>query len=78
MQFTVIGYIESTGQIFSDHVEAVNGPAAMATSAEEVERDDAVYVCAIRGHLNEGDIIDFAGDSVVDAETIREQQAVFS
>lgn len=74
--FTVIGYYEESGQIFSDHVLADTAGGAFAASA--AERPDACYVCAMPGHLFEGNHVEFPGDGVVDGATILEQTDVFA
>lgn len=75
-QFSVIGYYEENGQTFLDHVDATNGRVAMSVCASD--RPDSTIVCALEGHVSEGAGIDFAGEGVVDAETILEQPDVFS
>lgn len=60
-KYTVIGYYDDTGQIFSDHVnkDCVNS----AMSFVESKRPDATLVCAVEGFLSEGEGITFADDS---------------
>jgi hypothetical protein len=75
-KFTVIGFYEETGQIFSHHIEANNSSHAFYVVAQEHESANLVTV--IDGHLNEGQGIEFAGDRFVDSETICAQPEVFN
>lgn len=66
--YTVIGYEESNGQIFCDHVDAESGESAMSVVAEE--RPTSTLVVAVKGELSEQDgNLAFPGFGVVDAET---------
>lgn len=77
-QFTVISYCENKGSIFSDFVLARNKQHAFSISAQLPNRLSSNYICAIDGHISEGDIIDYAGDSCVDRETILQQSDVYA
>lgn len=73
--YTVIGYYEKTGRIFTDHIEADGAYRAMYLSAKN--RPDATYICSHKGALHEGKGFEYAGEGVVDSETILEQSDVF-
>lgn len=73
--YTVIGYYEKTGRIFTDHIEADGAYRAMYLSAKN--RPDATYICSHKGALHEGKGFEYAGEGVVDSETILEQADVF-
>ncbi|WP_372997559.1 hypothetical protein [Marinobacter sp.] len=73
--YSVFGFYEETGQSFLDHVLAINEYDAMRVSAES--RPDATYLCAMAGLLRESAGVAFAGEGVVDAQTILEQSDVF-
>lgn len=73
--YSVFGFYEETGQSFLDHVQANNEFDAMRVSAES--RPDATYLCAMAGLLRESTGVAFAGEGVVDAQTILEQSDVF-
>jgi len=74
--FTVVGYYESTGQIFCHHVTAPDAMQAFRACAHELELDDdALFVTAIEGPpRNEGEDIHFPGSGVVDAQTVLDQE----
>lgn len=74
--FTVIGVRPDTGQIVSHHVLANDGLHAFAVLAAQDNRDLEMTV-ALEGHQNEGEILTFPGEGVVDSQTIREQPDVF-
>lgn len=74
-EFTVVGYIEESGQIFADFVVAENGLKAFRESAKE--RPLATFIVALKGHVAEGQGAIYAGSGVVAAETIMEQTDVF-
>jgi len=74
-KFTVIGYYEETGEIFSHHVEAKNSQYAFFVTAEEHE--SAQFIVALEGHQMEGRHVEFPGAGVVDAETVLDQPEVF-
>lgn len=73
-EFAVIGYYEESGQIFCDHVTASDPYNAIAKSAAEREGDPAFI-----GALPAQDTarLEYAGEGVVFAETVREQTDVF-
>jgi hypothetical protein len=73
--FTVIGFYESTGQIFSHHVksDSIMGAFAVVASMD----CDAMPIAAIAGELHEGESVAFVGEGLVDAETILAQPDVF-
>lgn len=76
--FTVISTLEPSGQILSDHVEAVDGDHAFRIVAEELRPDSyLLFVCAVQGHLQEGAEIEFAGAGLVDSDTVLDQIGVF-
>ena len=74
--FTVVGFYESTGQIFCHHVTAPDGLQAFRACAHELELgEDALFVTAVEGPpLNEGEDIHFPGSGVVDAQTVLDQE----
>lgn len=73
--FTVIGFYESNGQIFSHHVQA---NCAMGAFAVVASMDvDAMPLVALDGHQQEGKGVEFVGEGLVDAQTILEQPDVF-
>lgn len=74
-QYTVIGYYEENGQTFSHHVDATSPQNAFFKVAQE--HSSACLIATLDGHLEEGKDITFAGESVVDAETILSQPDVF-
>ena len=75
--YTVIGFYESSGQIFAHHVESDNLMGAFVVAAERMDNDpDATMVCALPGHVMEGEDLLFPGEGVVDALTIAEQATV--
>lgn len=74
--FTVIGFYEDSGQIFSHHVQAKDGLAAFSTVAQSYP--SAEFVAALPGHLKENaNELFFPGDSLVSAETVIAQPEVF-
>lgn len=75
-KYTVLGYYTETGQSFSHHVFAKNAQHAFYVVAEEHE--SASMVCAIKGHIHEGEEVEFAGESVVDADIILSQPEIFN
>lgn len=76
-KYTVIGFYEDNGQIFSHHTEA--GSSAQAFYNVAKEYPEATFVTVIKGHLHEDrDGIAFPGDSLVDAETVLDQEEVFN
>ena len=74
--YTVIGEYPETGKILAIHVDANNSQHAMYLVAEM--HPAANISAAINGHLSEGNGIEFAGESVVDASTILEQEEIFN
>lgn len=76
-EYTVIGYYEESGQIFSHHVKASSPYQAFYVTAQS--NSEAVFITVLTGHLKEGiDAIEFAGESVVSAETVLSQPEVFN
>lgn len=73
--YSVFGFYEENGQSFLDHVQAKDEFGAMRVSAEN--RPTATILCAASGLMREGHGLEFAGEGVVDAETILEQSDVF-
>lgn len=74
--FTVVGFYEENGQIFSHHVQATSANKAFFQVAQE--HPSAEFLTAIEGHLNEGNGIEFCGESVVSADTVLSQSEVFN
>lgn len=74
-KFTVIGFMEDTGQSFADFIDADNGFNAFRKSAEQ--RPMATFVVALDGHIAEGRGATYPGEGVVSAETIMAQPDVF-
>lgn len=75
--FTVISVDPSTAQIYADHVEADNAMAAFTAATLLREEYSLDFVCAMKGHLSEGEMLFFPGAAVVDSETVLEQPNVF-
>ncbi|MBP8275354.1 MAG: hypothetical protein KAX55_00475 [Propionivibrio sp.] len=73
-EFAVIGYYEENGQVFCDHVTASDPFNAIAKSAAEREGDPA-YIGALP--VEDTSRLEYAGEGVVFAETVREQSDVF-
>ncbi len=74
--YTVIGYYDESGQIFSDHIVARSAMHAFRVVARQ--RCDAVLVTALDGHIMESEGVHFPGQGVVCAETVLEQPEVFA
>ena len=74
--FTVVGYYESTGQIFCHRVTAPDGPQAFRACAEDHNMgEDAIFVTAIQGApLRVAGDLHFPGSAVVDAQTVLDQE----
>ena len=72
--FAVIGYYEENGQVFCDHVTASDPFNAIAKSAAERDGDPA-YIGALP--VEDTTRLEYAGEGVVFAETVREQSDVF-
>ena len=75
-EYTVVGFYENNGQIFSHLVSARNSQHAFFVVAKE--HPTATFVSAIKGRVVEGQGIEFAGDSLVDADTVVSQPEVFN
>lgn len=77
--FTVIGYYADTGQIFCDHVQAVDAMHAFWVAAHQRYCECEVeFVACIEGCLAESrDEIAFPGDSTVSSSTVLDQLEVF-
>lgn len=73
-EFAVIGYYEESGQIFCDHVTASDSFNAIAKSAAERDGDPA-FIGALP--VEDTSRLEYAGEGVVFAETVREQPDVF-
>lgn len=73
-EFAVIGYYDENGQVFCDHVTASDPFNAIAKSAAEREGDPA-YIGALP--VEDTSRLEYAGEGVVFAETVREQSDVF-
>jgi hypothetical protein len=76
--YTVIGYYEENGQIFSHHVVALSIAHSFLVASEQFELEDANLVTSIEGHVAEGKGIGFPGESVVDGETIINSPDVYN
>lgn len=75
-QFSVIGHDENTRELFVEHVIAEDGLQAFAAAA--TRRPDGEFSAAVSGHLSVGDGgIVLPGESLVCAETVRDQLDVF-
>lgn len=74
-KFTVIGCNESTGQVHCHHVLAENATNAFS-SAAAIDSSLSMVV-ALPGWQNEGSELTFAGEGLVDGETVLEQTDVF-
>lgn len=76
-EYTVIGYYEESGQIFSHHVNAATPYQAFYLTAQS--NNEAMFISCLAGHIKEGvDTIEFAGESVVSAVTVLSQPEVFN
>lgn len=64
--YTVIGYYEDNGQIWSTLVRADSPPSAMGEAAKEIGY--GVLVACIEGEFIEGRGIDYPGEGVVDLD----------
>jgi len=76
VDYTVIGFFESNGQIWCDYVKAASGLHAFAVAAEQNE--SVTFTVAIRGIHSEDDSLVFPGTATVDAETVLQQPDVFN
>lgn len=74
-KFTVIGCIESTGQICCHHVIAKDATNAFASAA--ALDSDLSMIVAMPGWLKEGQALGFPGEGMVDGITVLEQKDVF-
>lgn len=77
LPFTVFAFNESTGQIVSHHVAAVNGLNAFAVVADQNRDLGLSFVAALDGHRNEGAGVTFPGSALVSVQTVLEQPDVF-
>lgn len=71
--FTVIYVLHNSGEVCAEEVQAVDGFAAIGCVA--ATKPNADYVCAIP--YVEGNAPTFAGECLVDGETILEQPDVY-
>ena len=74
-KYTVIGFYSNTGQIFCAHVHAKGSYHAFSVAA--LAHPDGEFLSALDGHITEGQGIEFAGESIVDSDTILSQPEVF-
>ena len=74
-KFTVIGFIEKTGQIACHHVIANNSMHAFAVVA--AAEPEISMVVSFPGFVNEAGELTFPGEGIVGAETVMEQPEVF-
>jgi len=73
--FTVIAFVEDTGQIVAHHVVADDASNAFQLAAEI---DPTItFVAALPGHQREDKELFFPGEGLVDAETVLDQPEVF-
>ena len=74
--FSVIGFYEESGQMFCHHVVSDNESNAFVLVANLF--DDVMLICVLPKHVTEKDNdIQFAGESLVDADTVLSQPEVF-
>lgn len=75
-KFTVLGYYEESFQTFAHHVEAQNASQAFFKVA--CDFPDANFIVALNGFHQEDVSLTFPGEGVVDAETVLEQEDIFT
>lgn len=73
--FTVIAFVEETGQLVAHHVVAHDASEAF-TEAAKVD-PTITFVVALPGHRSEDNDLFFPGEGVVDADTVLDQPEVF-
>lgn len=76
LAFTVIGFVEDTGRIFCEYVEALNEASAFYVAAQGSKQ--VTFVAVVPGHPTKGVGISFPGSGVVDDFVVREQFEVFN
>lgn len=74
--YTVISTNERTGKIHSFFVTAKDKTHAFFVAAQN--HPNMEFVVCIEGKRTESDLLGFPGDSLVDSETILEQEDVFN
>lgn len=74
-KFTVIGFIEESGQIISHHLYALDGQSAFSAAA--ALNDQFTLVASLPGWLREGTDVTYPGSGAVDASVVLEQPEVF-
>lgn len=67
-KFTVIGFNESSGQIFSEWVDADDSWCAFRLVA--VQRPEDALIACLDGHVMEGQGVEFIGQAVAACEDV--------
>jgi len=76
--FTVLAIRPDSAQILCIQVEAIDGFHAFTVASEhEQTKGDVEMVVALTGHQQEGQLLTFPGNNLVDSQTIREQPEIF-
>lgn len=70
LDYTVIAFDETTGNVHAIHVQAQSKEHAFFVSAQM--QPELEYVACIIGHHNESGLLGWPGQGVVDGETILE------
>jgi len=68
-QYTVMGFYNGSEQLFAHHVDAEDPQAAFMALA--IDHEDAVFVAAIEGKLQDGEKLFMAGSVLLDAANIK-------
>lgn len=76
-EYTVLSIDSENGRIHADYISARTSHEALLKAAESNERYNSEFIAAVTGKLKEGSDIHYAGDSLVDACTIKELVSVF-
>lgn len=76
-EYTVLSVDSDSGTIQADYILARTSHEALLKAAESNERHNSEFIAAVTGRLAEGSDIHYAGDSLVDACTIKELVSVF-
>lgn len=74
-KFTVIGFIEESGQVISHLLYAQDGQSAFSAAA--AANDQLILVASLPGWLQEGTDVTYPGSGTVDASVVLEQPEVF-
>lgn len=75
--YTVLSIDSENGTIQADYISARTSHEALLKAAESNERYDSEFIAAVTGKLEDGIDIHYAGDSLVDACTIKQLVSVF-